>query len=51
MTARRLPPTQGMSSVLAGRDQSQTRRGWRQAAVISVADPAVRLSVRTESIP
>ena len=40
-----LPPTQGMSCVLAGRDRGQTRRGRRQAAVISVADPAVRLSV------
>src|SRR5688572_16258829 len=46
-----LPPTQGMSCVLAGHDRSQTRRERRQAAVISVADPSVRPSVRTEKNP
>jgi hypothetical protein len=51
MTARRYRRPQGMGCVLAGHDRSQTRRGGGKPAVISVADPAVRVSVRTERIP
>jgi hypothetical protein len=51
MTARRLPPTPGHELCLAGPDRKPDGYGLRQAAVISVADPAVWHSVRTEIIP
>jgi len=49
MTARRLPPTQGMSCVLAGRDRSQTLKGGGKPQRSRWLTPSG--FVRTERIP